>query len=104
VLVSINDARKEPRILSEALELPEWQRTEEWHYRLQPLPFLEGCCFLQKDNLCGVYNTRPDPCRRFRAGSAECAEARSRVGLDPLSYVDGEETLVLTIPLKDGSP
>jgi hypothetical protein len=31
-----------------------------------------------------VYPTRPDPCRRFRAGSAECLAARARVGLEPL--------------------
>jgi len=84
VLVSIGDARREPRITCETLELPEWQRTEEWRYRLHPLPFLQGCCFLQEDNLCAVYDTRPDPCRRFQAGSPECAEARSRVGLSPL--------------------
>lgn len=84
VLVSIGDARREPRITCETLELPEWQQTEEWRYRLHPLPFLEGCCFLQQDNLCSVYDTRPDPCRRFQAGSPECAEARSRVGLAPL--------------------
>jgi len=84
VLVSINDARREPRILDEALKLKEWQRSDEWEYALHPLPFHRGCAFLTEQELCSVYETRPEPCRRFKAGSPECAEARGRVGLLPL--------------------
>ena len=84
MLVSIKDASREPRITSETLELPGWQQTGQWRYMLHPLPFHEGCCFLRHDKLCGVYDTRPDTCRTFQAGSEECAEARSRVGLAPL--------------------
>lgn len=84
ILVSIGDARREPRIVEEAMELPEWQQNEEWNFKLHPLPFLSGCPFLQPDNRCGVYETRPSPCRRFSAGSSECVEARRRVGLAPL--------------------
>lgn len=32
ILVSIGDARREPRIVREARQLPEWQRSEEWEY------------------------------------------------------------------------
>ncbi len=85
VLVSIGDAVREPRIESEALRLQEWRRTEEWEYQLHPLPFLESCPFLKTNNTCGVYNTRPDPCRRFQAGTPECDEARLRVGLPPFA-------------------
>jgi Fe-S-cluster containining protein len=81
----MHDARREPRVTQEAMELPDWQQNDEWHYKLHPLPFLEGCPFLQDDNRCSVYATRPSPCRRFVAGSPECREARERVGLAPLS-------------------
>jgi Fe-S-cluster containining protein len=84
ILVSIGDATREPRIKLEALQLPEWRRTDEWEYQLHPLPFLDGCPFLSSEKTCSVYDTRPDPCRRFSAGSPECDEARSRVGLPKL--------------------
>lgn len=84
VLVSISDARREPRIKEEARQLPEWQRTLEREFMLHPLPFLESCCFLQSDNRCSVYETRPSVCRVFAAGSEECEEARRRKGLPPL--------------------
>jgi len=89
VLVSINDARREPRIEAEARRVPEWQRSDEWEYQLHPLPFLDGCPFLAANNQCSVYTTRPGPCRRFRAGSSECAEARQRLGLKPLKLQAG---------------
>lgn len=85
VLVSADDAKREPRILNETVELPEWQRTTSWKYQLHPLPFHQGCCFLQENCQCSVYSTRPDVCRAFLAGSDECSEARKRVGLPPLS-------------------
>jgi Fe-S-cluster containining protein len=85
VLVSINDAAREPRILSEARRIDPWQRRDEWEYQLHPLPFLTGCCFLGDDDRCAVYQSRPSVCRRFKAGSSECAEARERVGLTPLT-------------------
>ncbi|MFN4896722.1 MAG: YkgJ family cysteine cluster protein [Pseudomonadota bacterium] len=84
VLVSIGDAQREPRIKDEARRLPDWQRSDEWEYQLHPLPFLSACPFLGANNHCAVYPTRPDPCRRFSAGSAECLAARARVGLEPL--------------------
>jgi Fe-S-cluster containining protein len=84
VLVSIGDAKREPRIAEFGLQLPEWQQTDEWHYKLHPLPFLEACPFLAEDATCSTYETRPDPCRRFQAGSEECNEARHRIGLDAL--------------------
>jgi Fe-S-cluster containining protein len=84
IVVSIGDAQREPRIEREARKLPEWQRSEDWEYQLHPLPFLNACPFLGLDNRCSVYSTRPEPCRRFRAGSSDCNEARARVGLRPL--------------------
>jgi len=85
VLVSIGDAKREPRIRDEGMQLREWERRDEWEYRLHPLPFRRGCAFLAQDNSCSVYETRPSVCRRFEAGSPECHEARERVGLAPLA-------------------
>ncbi len=84
MLVSIGDATREPRIAEFALRLPEWQRTDEWEFKLHPLPFLSACPFLAQNSTCSAYETRPDPCRRFQAGSEECLEARRRVGLAAL--------------------
>lgn len=84
ILVSIGDAQREPRILQEAPRLEPWNRTSEWEFKLHPLPFSRGCLYLGEDDRCTVYETRPSVCRMFQAGSAECAEARARVGLPPL--------------------
>ena len=84
VLVSIGDAERQPRIREEALQVKPWQRTDEWEFQLHPLPFQRGCIFLGEDNLCSTYESRPAVCRRFAAGSPECLEARSRIGLQPL--------------------
>jgi Fe-S-cluster containining protein len=79
------DAVAEPRIRDEARRLPEGLATPRWTYQLYPLPFHEACCFLDGDNRCTVYATRPTVCRTFAAGSAHCQEARARVGLALLS-------------------
>ena len=84
------------------MELPDWQQNDEWMFKLHPLPFLQGCPFLQDDNRCSVYATRPSPCRRFVAGSSECQEARARVGLEPLLI--SHDQRVETISPTRGSP
>jgi len=84
VLVSLSDAMREPRIKQCAIELPEHLKQPSWDFKLHPLPFHRGCCFLGGDDLCTVYETRPDVCRTFEAGTEECAEARARLGLPPL--------------------
>lgn len=84
VLVSIGDAQREPRIIQEGMRIRDWDRNEEWEFRLHPLPFHRGCAFLGSDDHCLVYETRPSVCRRFAAGSDGCAEARAREGLPAL--------------------
>lgn len=84
VLVSCEDAVREPRIKDSGLVIPEWRKTREYHYQLHPLPFLDACTFLDEQHLCRIYDTRPCVCRAFDAGSPECTEARRRVGLVPL--------------------
>lgn len=84
VLVSIGDARREPRIAQEACAVEPWHRSEEWEYKLHPLPFSRGCLYLNENNRCSIYETRPDVCRVVEAGGEQCAEARARLGLAPL--------------------
>jgi len=68
---SATDAEREPRIRIEGQRLPENQSAAEWEYRLYPLPFLETFCFLDSDNLCTIYATRPESCRRFTPGGEQ---------------------------------
>ena len=67
------------------MELKPWQETAERAFQLHPLPFHDGCAFLDKDNLCTIYEHRPNVCRIFQAGTEECQEARRRIGLAPLA-------------------
>jgi len=84
IYASAADAGREPAIKSQGLRLKEWQETEEHVYQLHPLPFLERCAFLDDRNLCRIYGTRPDVCRRFEAGSNQCQQARQREKIPPL--------------------
>lgn len=84
VFASAADAEREPRLVVFGKRLEPWLETEQWRYQLHPLPFLEGCAFLNGQNLCSIYETRPSVCRSFDAGSAQCTEARRRIGLPPL--------------------
>jgi Fe-S-cluster containining protein len=85
VFVSINDIRREPRLKAAVVAVAPWESRQGADFQLHPLPFLNGCQFLDQDSkLCRIYETRPDVCRRFEAGSPECQEARARIGLGPL--------------------
>jgi Fe-S-cluster containining protein len=91
IYASVADAEREPRICSQAQHLPPEQSTAEWEYRLYPLPFLETCCFLDAENRCDIYATRPEVCRQFAAGSPQCQEARVRQSLPllkPISQIE----------------
>ncbi len=92
VFASEEDAEREPRIRSEAVALAEWLRTDERVYRLFPLPFHEACSFLGEGARCDIYATRPDVCRTFAPGNAQCAEARKEQGLAPLGPVIESES------------
>jgi Fe-S-cluster containining protein len=81
IFASAADAEREPRIVAETRHLPDHLASHAWRFQLFPLPFHEGCCFLDDHKLCGVYATRPAACRAFAAGSEQCQEARRRHGL-----------------------
>lgn len=68
----------------EGKELATHLQTPDWKLQLYPLPFHDACCFLETNNRCTIYETRPDVCRRFEAGSEQCQEARRRLGLKAL--------------------
>jgi Fe-S-cluster containining protein len=42
------------------------------------------CPFIGGDNRCGIYETRPDVCRTFLAGSTYCQKLRELAGLPRL--------------------
>jgi Fe-S-cluster containining protein len=84
IFASEADASREPRIGLEGKELAPHLQTPTWRFQLFPLPFHETCCFLDGDNRCLIYSTRPQICRDFAAGSEQCQEARRRCGLPPL--------------------
>jgi Fe-S-cluster containining protein len=81
IFASHSDAQREPRIQAETRQLEEYLRTEDKAYQMYPLPFHEACAFLKTDQLCQIYETRPEVCRGFEAGSAQCIEARERKGI-----------------------
>ncbi len=43
-----------------------------------------ACPFLDGENRCGIYPTRPVVCVLFEAGSDDCQEARRVFGIPPL--------------------
>ncbi len=88
ILASVNDAAREPRIASETQKLAAWLETPRWAYRLHPLPFHQACCFLDADRRRTIYETRPEVCREFAAGSEPRQRARAMKDLPPLSPVD----------------
>jgi Fe-S-cluster containining protein len=81
IFASEADAVAEPRIRKETRAVETHLASQDKAYQLHPLPFLEQCAFLREDQLCQIYATRPSVCRRFKAGSEQCIEARARVGV-----------------------
>lgn len=76
-----SDVRREPEIARVGVKVEQFLGKDETAYRLFPLARGNGCGFLGADQLCGIYETRPEVCRRFSAGSEQCIRARERVGV-----------------------
>jgi Fe-S-cluster containining protein len=73
------DLLREPRLATQMLRLKEPGLDGEIGY-LGCRP--DGSCsFLEGDNRCSIYATRPSVCVLFAAGSDECQEARKAIGL-----------------------
>jgi len=89
VFASSQDALREPRIAIEAITIEPWLQTAERAYRLFPLPFHEGCAFLDPTGRCAIHPTRPGVCRKFEPGCRQCDEAREAHGLAPIASTSG---------------
>jgi len=50
-----------------------------------------ACPFLDEENHCGIYPTRPVACVLFPAGSDDCQEARKTFGLSPLEPIQNPQ-------------
>jgi Fe-S-cluster containining protein len=93
IFAAESDAIREPRIREEGRRLALWLVAPQWDYQLFPLPFHESCCFLDRENRCTIYATRPDVCRRFEPGSAQCQEARQQRGLPLLMPLENQKVV-----------
>ena len=82
------DAIREPRIQREAALLDGHGKIgledASWGLNRREGTGFE-CVFLQTDNHCGIYSTRPNCCVDFQAGSAKCQMHRESAGLPPLA-------------------
>lgn len=45
----------------------------------------DKCDFLETDNNCAIYRTRPNVCVAMKPGDDQCQEVRKAEGLSPLS-------------------
>jgi Fe-S-cluster containining protein len=96
VEADVIDVLREPRILEcQMNSLPTLkQLIEEPEMRSVVLSTGKGCHFLQPDNMCSIYPTRPSCCVGVLAGDAKCQQARSASDLPPLQpIVIGEITI-----------
>lgn len=98
IFVSHEDAARELRIAAEGRLLPLHLAAPQWDYQLFPLPFHQACCFLNEENRCTIYASRPDVCRRFAAGSPQCQEARADAGLPRLTSAPTLAPASLALP------
>ena len=77
-----SDAEREPQIREAGVRCDDFLGEEgSVAYRLFPLFRKQACVFLKDDQLCRIYETRPETCRKFEPGSEQCREARRRVGV-----------------------
>jgi Fe-S-cluster containining protein len=79
IFASKADAEREPRIRKDGFELPERAQGESRVYELHRLPSREACIFIDRNNRCMIYTTRPEVCRRFTPGLKACQGARDRI-------------------------
>lgn len=82
------DLLREPRLKEQMKEL----REPGIDYEIGYLNCFETgtCPFLNGENRCSIYPTRPVACVVFPAGSEECQEARKSLGLPPLEPIPPE--------------
>jgi Fe-S-cluster containining protein len=94
---TIVDAMREPRIATECRRAKVNGVVEDWYMlNLDPENGEMMPCRYHTGTGCGIYNTRPNTCVGFQAGSPDCQSLRHGAGLAPLepSYVDREEDYI----------
>ena len=90
------DVLREPKLI--AAEISQWTRgltekqlmddlEQEGKCLLIAAPG-KPCMFLNDENGCNTYATRPSVCVAMRAGDEQCQLARSKQGLEPLKPTD----------------
>lgn len=88
---TIVDAMREPRIESECRRAKVNGVVEDW-YVLNGDPVADALppCRFHTGTGCGIYNTRPNTCVAFQAGSPDCQALRKDAGLAPLQPTNRE--------------
>lgn len=81
IFASEADAEREPLLKERCVRVDDFLGKGEVAFRMYPLANTEGCAFLKSNQLCSIYDSRPDVCRRFKAGSEQCRRARDRAGV-----------------------
>ena len=84
------DVIREPRLL----DVDPHYSDLSYHQALQVLSddgrcvtIVGRCSFLDTDNRCSIYNTRPNDCVAMQPGDEQCQLARKAEGLPPLEPV-----------------
>ena len=85
------DVQREPRLIDvdrrhcgKSVAQLVYEIQSEWKAVLLPAP----CPFLDGDNRCSIYPTRPNCCFGLQAGDDQCQMARSEHRLPPLAPVN----------------
>jgi Fe-S-cluster containining protein len=95
VLIEVgpSDVLREPKIGERGLKLDAYGK-----FAILSCKWLlnsEGSCtctFLGKDNCCEIYQSRPEVCVNYQAGSDDCQSLRRKAGLAPLVAVSRAST------------
>ena len=84
------DTRREPRLLEAEVgpsKVDQRALEEDGKVVLLACGLDKPCSFLDSDNRCAIYPTRPNACVAFEAGSQQCQNARAELRLGALPPV-----------------
>lgn len=87
----VGDALREPRISAECRRAKVNGVVNDWYMlNLDPVDGEMMPCRFHTGKGCGIYNTRPNACVGFQAGSPDCQALRKGAGLPELQPVQRE--------------
>lgn len=82
---TIIDTMREPRIRTETRRVQiDGVAEDRWLLNRDPDHNGDCPCVFHDGDKCGIYNSRPNVCAGFAAGSKDCQELRQAAGLPPL--------------------